>query len=93
MYHGGIADQTCTLYAVVEIAPLADFWMVPPFPSPAKNGLFGDDCWKVDSNCILQHRHRGRCPFVGDGGPESLTELPRPPPYLTANKQVDVAIS
>ena len=37
-------------------------------------------CWEVDSNCILQHRHRGCCTFVGGSGPESLkflSELPR----------------
>ena len=46
MYRGGIADQMRTLYAIVGIAPSADFWMGRPFPSLAtKNGAFGDDCW------------------------------------------------
>ena len=41
-YHGGIADQTRIFYAIVGIAPSADFWMGRPFLSPAtKNGAFG----------------------------------------------------
>ena len=45
-YHGGRVNQTRTLYAIVGIAPPAEFWMGRPFPSPAtKKGTFGDDCW------------------------------------------------
>ena len=55
MYRGGIADQTRTSYAIVGINPSADFWIGRPFPSPVtKNGVFGDDCWVVDSNHILR---------------------------------------
>ena len=83
MYRGGIADQTRTLYAIVGINPSADFWIGRPFPSPVtKNGVFGDDCWVVDSNHILRNRHPGYCPFVGGSGPESLKFLSELP-YLT----------
>ena len=41
-----MGDQTRTLYAIVGIAPSADFLIGRPFPSPAtKKGAFGDDCW------------------------------------------------
>ena len=52
--------------------------------------------WTVSDYYILQHGHRGCCPFVGDSSPERskfLSELPRFTLHTLCNPRVEITIT
>ena len=82
--YGGRDAQAHAVACLVGIAPSAVFWWGNHFHllvrGAARLVTIIGPCWTVSGYCILQHRHRGCCPFVGGSRPKRskfVSELSR----------------